>query len=86
MGHEDIPDYDPVPPLLSDVTSFLRGVLERHCISGVPPWPFVASTLYATLLAGETGPAQITSITWDASLHGWAWTSNDGQICRDWSF
>ena len=30
MGHEDIPDYDPVPPLLSDFTSFLRGELERH--------------------------------------------------------
>ena len=82
MGCEDIPDYNlvvPVPPLLSEIAVFLRGVLERHCDSGVPLWPFVASTLHDAFLAGETGQARIVVITWDASLHGW------GAVVRWWA-
>ncbi len=47
--------------------------------------PFVPSTLHAAFLAGETGPARIVVITWDASLHCWGmslcWSANrEGKV------
>jgi hypothetical protein len=70
------PTYSPSPH------SFLLSVLERHWDSGVPLWPFVASSLHAAFLAGETGEAHVVVITWDPSVHGWGavvrWWDNKG--------
>ena len=81
IGSETDPDYDRVvvvPPALTESVVFLPGVVEEFADSGVPPWPFVPSTLYAAFLAGETVPACIVVITWDASVHGW------GMVLRWW--
>ena len=88
IGSEQVPDYDRVvdiPPALTEAAAFLRGVVEEFADPGVPLWPFVPSTLYAAFLAGETGPARIVVITWDASVHGWGmvlrwWDNRDGKI------
>ena len=88
IGTEDTPDYCrtvTLPPAVSDAAVFIRGVLEDFAFRGRPLWPFVASTLHAAFLAGDTGLARIVVITWDASLHGWGmvlrwWDNKDGKV------
>ena len=89
IGTEDDIEHDHreiyLPPAVSDVAVYLRGVLDEHAFSGVPLWPFVPSSLYAAFLAGETGPAHIVAITWDASQFGWGmvlrwWDNLDGKV------
>ncbi len=88
MGTEATPDYNtvvPLPPAINEAAAFLRGILEAHWESGVAFWPFVASTLHEAFLMGETGPAHIVVITWDASVHGWGavirwWANRDGNL------
>jgi hypothetical protein len=81
IGTENEPDYDrlvTLPPAVGEAAVFTRGVLEDYAHRGRRLWPFVPSSLYAAFLAGETGSANIASITWDASLHGW------GAVFRWW--
>jgi hypothetical protein len=81
IGTEADPDYDrtvSVPPAICEAALFIRGVLSDYAIRGRPLWPLVPSTLFAAFLAGETGPARVVTITWDASLHGW------GMVLRWW--
>ena len=88
IGTEADPDYDrsvAVPPAVCEAAVFIRGVLGEFSTAGRPLWPFVASTLHAAFLAGETGDARIAVITWDASLHGWGvslrlWANRDGKV------
>ncbi len=82
LGSESEPDYDrvvDVPAAVTDAAFFIHGVLEEYTSSGSRLWPFVASSLFAAVMAGETGDARIAVITWDASLHGW------GPVLRWWS-
>jgi hypothetical protein len=81
IGSPETPDYDTritLPPAVSDAAVFIREVLEEFAETGRPLWPLVSSSLHAAFLAGETGPAHIAVITWDASLHGW------GMVLRWW--
>jgi hypothetical protein len=88
IGTEDKPDYNrtiALPSAINEAAVFIRGVLEEYASRGRPLWPFVPSSLYAAFLAGETGPARIATITWDASLHGWGmvlrwWDNRDGKV------
>jgi hypothetical protein len=79
IGTEGDPDYDrsvAVAPAVCEAAVFIRGVLGEYVTRGRP---LVTSTLHAAFLAGETGPARIVVIAWDASLHGW------GMSLRRWA-
>jgi hypothetical protein len=86
IGTEDKPDYNrtvALPSAINEAEVFIRGVLKEYAFHGSPLWSFVS--LYAAFLAGETSPARIATITWDASLHGWGmvlrwWDNRDGKV------
>jgi hypothetical protein len=88
IGTEADPDYErsiSVPPAVCEAALFIRGVLSDYATRGRPLCPLVPSTLYATFLAGETGPDRVVTITWDASLHGWRmvlrwWDNRAGKV------
>ena len=85
IGTEDKPDNDcsvDLPPAANEAAVF---ILEDYAFRGRPLWPFVPSTPYAAFLASVAGSANIVTVTWDASLHGWGailrwWTNRDGKI------
>ncbi len=73
-GPVDEASYDrprPVSAELRALAGEMAMVVERYSGSGVPLWPPVASSAYASFLRGELGP-EFFALTWDASSHGWA--------------
>ena len=62
---------EPVSDALRSLTGEIVAVVERYSGAGVPLWPPVASTAYASFLRGEAGP-EFFALTWDASPLGWA--------------
>jgi hypothetical protein len=74
-----------LPSAVNETAVFIRGALEDYAFSGRPLWSFIPSRLYAAFLAGETGSTWITTITWDASFHGWGmvlrwWDNREGKV------
>jgi hypothetical protein len=61
----------PISAELLELAGEMERVVGRYSAAGVPLWPPVASSAYASFLLGELGP-EFFSLTWDASRHGWA--------------
>jgi hypothetical protein len=88
IGTESDVDYDRVielPPIVSEVVAFIRGVLEDFADVGRPLWPFVASSLYDSFISGDTRGARIAVVSWDSSPFGWGavirwWDNLDGKV------
>jgi hypothetical protein len=88
LGSEADPDYDravDIPPAVNEAAVFIHGVLQEFAFTGRRLWPFVASSLYAAFMAGETGDSRVAVLTWDASVHGWGlvlrwWANRAGKV------
>ena len=62
-------EYDRLAPVAGALQSLMGeivGVVKRFSGAGVPLWPPVASTAYASFLRGEAG-LEFFYLTWDAS-------------------
>ncbi len=73
-GPVDEAAYDkprPISAELRELAGEMEWVMGRYSAAGVPFWPPVASSAYASFLLGELG-TELFSLTWDASMHGWA--------------
>ena len=73
-GPVDDATYDKPRPISAELRELAREmdrVVRRYSGAGVPLWPPVASSAYASFLRGELGP-EFFSLTWDASTRGWA--------------
>jgi hypothetical protein len=81
-GQAQLQPHRRLPSAINETAVFIRG---EYAFRSRPLWLFVSSTLYAAFLAGETGPARIATITWDASLHDWGmvlrwWDNRDSKV------
>ena len=70
-GPIDEATYDrprPISAELRELAGEMERVVGRYSAAGVPLWPPVASSAYASFLLGELG-SEFFSLTWDASRH-----------------
>ena len=73
-GPVDESTYDRRQPVSAEMRALageMAEVVEHYSGSGVPLWPPVASSAYASFVRGELGP-EFFALTWDASSYGWA--------------